>query len=324
MPSKVAFFSPQGSRADFMREQAPPDMELVLVDPALTDSEKVELCRDVDAIISSDVSNEVLRQCGNLKLVQTLSAGYDRLDLPAILEMGVPVANNGGANAIAVSEHTIAMMISLSTRLWRQYQITMDQRQWKSGLDQYRIVEISNKTVGIVGLGRIGKQVAKRLKGFETRTLYCDVVDIDEEVTEFLNAEQVEFDELLAESDIVTLHVPLTRRTRGMMSDREFGLMKPTAFLVNCCRGPVVDEAALHRALTTGQIAAAGLDVLEVEPTPEDNPLFELDNVVITPHMAGPGEEIDAEGGGVCLLQYRQSAFRPGARVPGYSRVAPE
>ncbi len=291
MSSKVAFFSPQGSRADFMREQAPPDMELVLVDPALTDSEKVELCRDVDAIISSDVSNEVLRQCGNLKLVQTLSAGYDRLDLPAILEMGVPVANNGGANAIAVSEHTIAMMISLSTRLWRQYQITMDQRQWKSGLDQYRIVEISNKTVGIVGLGRIGKQVAKRLKGFETRTLYCDVVDIDEEVTEFLNAEQVEFDELLAESDIVTLHVPLTRRTRGMMSDREFGLMKPTAFLVNCCRGPVVDEAALHRALTTGQIAAAGLDVLEVEPTPEDNPLFELDNVVITPHMAGPGEE---------------------------------
>ena len=291
MPTKIAFFSPAGSRAEFMAEQAPADVELIVVDPSLSDAEKVALCRDADAIISSDVSNEVLKECPNVKLIQTLSAGYDRLDLPSILEMGIPVANNGGANAIAVSEHTIAMMISLSTRLWRQYDVTMNQRQWKSKLDQYRIVEITNKTVGIVGLGRIGKQVAKRLKGFDTKTIYSDVIDIDEEVRQDLNAEPVEFDELLREADIITLHVPLTRRTRGMISDRELGLMKPTAFLVNCCRGPVVDEQALHRALTSGQIAAAGLDVLEVEPTPENNPLFDLDNVVITPHMAGPGEE---------------------------------
>jgi len=291
MPTKIAFFSPAGSRAEFMAEQAPADVELIVVDPSLSDAEKVALCRDADAIISSDVSNEVLKECPNVKLIQTLSAGYDRLDLPSILEMGIPVANNGGANAIAVSEHTIAMMISLSTRLWRQYDVTMNQRQWKSKLDQYRIVEITNKTVGIVGLGRIGKQVAKRLKGFDTKTIYSDVIDIDEEVRQDLNAEPVEFDELLREADIITLHVPLTRRTRGMISDRELGLMKPTAFLVNCCRGPVVDEEALHRALTSGQIAAAGLDVLEVEPTPENNPLFDLDNVVITPHMAGPGEE---------------------------------
>ena len=291
MPTKIAFFSPAGSRAEFMAEQAPADVELIVVDPSLSDAEKVALCRDADAIISSDVSNEVLKECPNVKLIQTLSAGYDRLDLPSILEMGIPVANNGGANAIAVSEHAIAMMISLSTRLWRQYDVTMNQRQWKSKLDQYRIVEITNKTVGIVGLGRIGKQVAKRLKGFDTKTIYSDVIDIDEEVRQDLNAEPVEFDELLREADIITLHVPLTRRTRGMISDRELGLMKPTAFLVNCCRGPVVDEEALHRALTSGQIAAAGLDVLEVEPTPENNPLFDLDNVVITPHMAGPGEE---------------------------------
>ena len=291
MASKIAFFSPAGSRADFMRGQAPADVELIVVDPGLSDAEKIALCRDVDAIISSDVSNEVLKQCPNVKLIQTLSAGYDRLDLPSILEMGILVANNGGANAIAVSEHTIAMMISLSTRLWRQYDVTMNQREWKSKLDQYRIVEITNKTVGIVGLGRIGKQVAKRLKGFDTKTIYSDVIEIDEEVRQELNAEPVEFDELLREADIITLHVPLTRRTRGMISDRELGMMKPTAFLVNCCRGPVVDEEALHRALTSGQIAAAGLDVLEVEPTPANNPLFDLDNIVITPHMAGPGEE---------------------------------
>ena len=291
MASKIAFFSPAGSRADFMRGQAPADVELIVVDPGLSDAEKIALCRDVDAIISSDVSNEVLKQCPNVKLIQTLSAGYDRLDLPSILEMGILVANNGGANAIAVSEHTIAMMISLSTRLWRQYDVTMNQREWKSKLDQYRIVEITNKTVGIVGLGRIGKQVAKRLKGFDTKTIYSDVIEIDEEVRRELNAEPVEFDELLREADIITLHVPLTRRTRGMISDRELGMMKPTAFLVNCCRGPVVDEEALHRALTSGQIAAAGLDVLEVEPTLANNPLFDLDNIIITPHMAGPGEE---------------------------------
>ena len=104
-------------------------------------------------------------------------------------------------------------------------------------------------------------------------------------------AEPVELDELLRESDIVSLHVPLTRRTRGMISDCELALMKPTAYLINACRGPVVDEKALHRALVDGQIAGAGLDVLEQEPTPTDNPLFDLDNVLITPHMAGTSEE---------------------------------
>ncbi|MCH8350358.1 MAG: lactate dehydrogenase [Chloroflexi bacterium] len=289
--SKVAFFSPPGSRADYMIEQAPQDIELVIVDPALSDEEKAPLLQDVEAVISMDVSVDLLKQAPNVKLIQTLSAGYDRLDLEAIGELGVPVANNGGANAIAVSEHTIAMMISLSGKLWHQYDITMKQRKWKSGLEGMKILEITDKTVGIVGMGRIGKQVAKRLKGFDTRTLFYDVVDVPDDVQKELNIEPMEFDELLRESDIVTLHVPLTRRTRGMISDRELDMMKPSAFLVNCCRGPVVDERALHRALSQGQIAAAGLDVLEVEPTPEDNPLFDLDNVVITPHMAGPGEE---------------------------------
>ena len=117
------------------------------------------------------------------------------------------------------------------------------------------------------------------------------MVDIPEEVQQAVKAEPVSFDELLETSDIVSMHVPLTRRTRGMMSDREFDMMKPSAFLINLCRGPVVDEAALYRALTEGKIAGAGLDVLEVEPTPADNPLFDLDNVIITPHMAGQSRE---------------------------------
>ncbi|MCI0794515.1 MAG: lactate dehydrogenase, partial [Chloroflexi bacterium] len=202
--SKVAFFSPPGSRADYMIEQAPQDIELVIVDPALSDEEKASLIRDVEAVISMDLSVDLLKQAPNVKLIQTLSAGYDRLDLEAIGELGVPVANNGGANAIAVSEHTIAMMISLSGKLWHQYDITMKQRKWKSGLEGMKILEITDKTVGIVGMGRIGKQVAKRLKGFDTRTLFYDVVDVPDDVQKELNIEPMEFDELLRESDIVT------------------------------------------------------------------------------------------------------------------------
>ena len=292
MPTwKVSYFSGVGGRPEVMLRQAPDDLEITVVDPALSEQEKIELCRDADAIVTSDITTNILKECPNVKIIQTLSAGYDRMDLEAILEMGIPVANNGGANAIAVSEHSIALMISIGRNLMLQWNSTTKQRQWRGALYQSDLSELTDKTVGIVGLGRIGKHVAKRLTGFDTHTIYYDIVDIPEDVQQELKAEPVSFDELLQTSDIVSMHVPLTRRTRGMMSDREFDMMKPTAFLINACRGPVVDEAALYRALTEGNIAAAGLDVLEVEPTPADNPLFELDNVVITPHMAGQSQE---------------------------------
>ena len=181
-------------------------------------------------------------------------------------------------------------MIGLCKRTMHQWEKAARQRAWRQGLD-LTLTEVTNKTVGIVGLGRVGQQVAKRLIGFDTNTIYYDIVDVPEDVQLELRATPVEFDELLRESDIVSLHVPLTRRTRGMISDRELALMKTTAYLINACRGPVVDEQALHRALVDGQIAGAGLDVLEQEPTPTDNPLFELENVLITPHLAGTSEE---------------------------------
>ena len=292
MPSwKVAYFSGVGGRTEVMLTQAPDDLEITVVDPGLSEAAQIELCREADAIISSDISINVLKECPNVKLIQTLSAGYDRLDLETVLEMGIPVANNGGANAISVSEQTIALMISIGRNLMAQWDSTTRQRQWRGALYQTELSELTDKTVGIVGLGRIGKHVAKRLTGFDTRTIYYDVIDFPQDIQQELKAEPVPLDELLETSDIVSLHVPLTRRTRGMMSDREFDIMKPTAFLINACRGPVVDEAALYRAITEGKIAAAGLDVLEVEPTPPDNPLFDLDNVIITPHMAGQSGE---------------------------------
>ena len=287
--TRVALLSPYPDQAEFTASLTPPDMDVTFVDDRRSHEEKVALCRDAEAIITipANVSPELLKQCPKVKLVQTLSAGYELLDLEAIGEMGIPVANNGGANAIAVAEQTIALMIGICKKMMLQWYSASKERRWMGDLSAMDPVEITGKTVGIVGLGRIGKQVAKRLIGFDTRTIYHDIVEMSQAVQRDLRAEPVPFDDLLGESDVVSLHVPLTRRTRGMISDRELELMKPTAFLISDCRGPVVDERALYQALKNGRIAGAGLDVLEEEPTPVDNPLFELDNVVITPHMAG-------------------------------------
>ena len=286
---KVVLLSPYPDRAEFTVNLAPEDMDVAWVDNRASLEEKIALCRDAEAILAipADVSIELLKQCPRVKLIQCLSAGYELLDLEAIGEMGIPVANNGGANAIAVAEQTIALMIGICKKMMLQWYNASKRRQWRGGLSAMDPVEITGKTVGIVGLGRIGKQVAKRLRGFDTRTIYYDIIDMPQEVREELAAEPVPFDDLLRESDLVSVHVPLTRRTRGMISDRELDLMKPTAFLISDARGPVVDERALYQALKNGRIAGAALDVLEEEPTPADNPLFDLDNVVITPHMAG-------------------------------------
>ncbi len=286
---KVAFLSSTRDRAEFIINLAPPDLEVTYVDNTLPDDEKVDLCKDAQAIITvpADVSTNVLNSCPNVKLIQTLSAGYDRLDVKAIGEMGIPIANNGGANAIAVAEQTIALMISVCKKVMAQWHSASQKHQWRGSLTGLEMFEITDKTVGIIGLGRIGKQVAKRLRGFDTTTLYNDIVEIPNETQSDLDARPVSLEELLSQSDLITLHVPLTRKTRAMISDRELDMMKPSAFIINASRGPVVDEKALYQALKNGRIAGAGLDVLEQEPPSDDNPLFELDNVFITPHMAG-------------------------------------
>ena len=287
--TNVVLLSPYRDRAEFTANLAPEDMDVTLVDPRLGIDAILPLCRDAEAILAipADVPIDLLKQCPKVKLIQCLSAGYELLDLEAIGEMGVPVANNGGANAIAVAEQTIALMIGICKKMMLQWYHASKERRWRGDLSAMDPLEITGKTVGIVGLGRIGKQVAKRLKGFDTRTIYYDIVEMPKEVQEYVAAEPVPFDDLLRESDLVSLHVPLTRRTRRMISDRELDMMKPTAFLISDARGAVVDEKALYQALKNGRIAGAALDVLEQEPTPADNPLFDLDNVIITPHMAG-------------------------------------
>jgi len=151
-----------------------------------------------------------------------------------------------------------------------------------------RLYELHGRTLGIVGLGNIGKKVARLAQGFGMAVQYFDIARLSEDAADSLGVKFRLYNELLRTSDIVSLHVPLIPSTRHMMGAAQFKLMKPTAYLVNTCRGPVVDEPALYEALTNGTIAGAGLDVFDQEPPPANNPLFNLDNVILTPHYAGP------------------------------------
>jgi len=161
--------------------------------------------------------------------------------------------------------------------------------QWRIGdLGEQRVYEAEGKTLGIVGLGTIGKKVARRARAFDMTVKYYDVVRLTEDQEDALGVDFALLPELLRTSDVVSLHVPLNDATRKMMGAREFGMMKDSAIFINTCRGPVVDEDALYQALQARQIAAAGLDVMVEEPPKAAHPLFRLDNVTITPHTAGP------------------------------------
>jgi glyoxylate reductase/D-3-phosphoglycerate dehydrogenase len=269
-----------------VQEWCPEGFELLTV-PAGASPEQVR-----DAVSQADfllgfwsLNEDDFRAARNLKLIQLMSAGYDRIDLDLAARYGVPVANNGGGNAIAVAEHTILLMLAVYRRLVYHH-LNVKAGRWR--VDTNDLYELWRKRVGIVGLGNIGRQVAKRLRTFESEVVYYDIRRPDPETEAGLGATFVPFEELLQTSDIVTLHVPLTRLTRHMIGARELAMMKPTAVLINTSRGAVVDEQALYEALRSGQIMAAGLDVLELEPPDPSNPLLTLENVVLTPHIAGP------------------------------------
>ena len=297
MSGKIVLLVPNADGAEEALEnhrRAGPGVDITWVDGSLPHDQLADQLRDAVAIIAnSRFTVDIARLAPNLKLVQVTSAGTDRLDLQGLGELGVRVANNGGGNAPSVAEHTISLMIGVYRKMHLQY-AAVRAGEWGGDIRNnwyHQAHEITGKTVGIVGFGRIGQQVARRLRGWDCDLVYYDMFDVPEEVERQFNVKRLELDELLETSDIVTLHVPLTKRTRGLISDRELGLMKPTAVLINACRGPVVDEAALIRGLNAGQIAAAGLDVLEEEPTPTDNPLLKMDNVVVTAHMASFAQE---------------------------------
>jgi phosphoglycerate dehydrogenase-like enzyme len=223
-----------------------------------------------------------------LKLVQLLSAGYDRCDIEAARRAHVPICNNGGANSVAVAEHTLMLMLAVCRRLIWQHQNVAAGRWRGNNFQDKHVYELEGKTLGIIGLGTIGKKVARLAQAFDMNVIYFDILRLNEAEEDAVGARFRLADEVLATSDIVSLHVPLLPSTRHMISTRELKLMQKHAYLINTCRGPVIDEPALIAALSDGVIAGAGLDVFDTEPPPPNNPLFALENVVLTAHMAGP------------------------------------
>jgi phosphoglycerate dehydrogenase-like enzyme len=222
-----------------------------------------------------------------LKLVQLMSAGYDRFNLDGARAARLPVAVNGGANAISVAEHAIMLMLSTLKHV-HALDAAVRAGQWRNAAGGGRIHELYGTTVGIVGMGRIGQEVAQRLSGWHAQLIYFDPIRLSPEREQELGVRYVSLDALLRTADAVTIHVPLNARTRHLIDAESLSLMKPSAVLVNTARGGLVDEEALADALREGQILGAGLDVFDQEPPAADHPLLGLSNVVLTPHTAGP------------------------------------
>jgi phosphoglycerate dehydrogenase-like enzyme len=289
MATKIVFIPKQPDAIlDMAKALTPPGFELVVVDQDTP--EFYEAVKDAEYVmgLGRPIGGEFFRSAPKLKLVQLLSAGYDRVDIESARKAKVSVANNGGANAIAVSEHAIMLMLSVLKRLVVFHNDVIAGR-WRVGNHfDSRVFELHGKTLGIVGLGNIGKKVARLAHAFNMNILYYDIARLTEDQEDALGVRFVLFTELLQSADIVSLHVPLDDSTRNLIGARELAVMKKTAILINTCRGPVVDEAALHKALTSGQILAAGLDVLVEEPAKPNHPLYALKNVTLTPHSAGP------------------------------------
>jgi phosphoglycerate dehydrogenase-like enzyme len=233
------------------------------------------------------VDARLFSRAPKLRLVQVPGHGFDHVNMADAAAAGVPVATvaSSGAEAHTVAEMAILLAGAASRRMLDGDRAVREGRWGSLAMLQLGVFELAGKTIGLVGLGRIGREVTKRARAFDMRVLYHDVIRVSDEAA--IGAEFRELDALLAESDVVSLHAPLTPETRGLMNARTIGLMKATAVLVNTARGPLVDADALAEALRERRIRAAAVDVFDPEPPGPGNPLAGLEGVVLSPHMAG-------------------------------------
>jgi phosphoglycerate dehydrogenase-like enzyme len=250
---------------------------------------------DTDVVIGDftfkiPVTAEMCEAMTKVKLIQQPSTGYDHIDIAACSKKAIPVANIGGANSVSVAEYTIALALNLLKRITYSHQKLL-QGIWAQDELLNVSTELQGKTWGIIGLGRIGREVASRARALGGDVIYYDIARRPEEEEAQLGVAYREFHKLLSESDIVSLHVPVTETTRKMIGERELRLMKPSSVFINPARGELTDETALAKAVRDGWIGGAGIDVFSREPPPSDHPLVlaakEGANILLTPHTAG-------------------------------------
>ena len=265
----------------------------------LSDRERLQReLEDADVVIGDftfeiPIDRDMIMHMKRVRLIQQPSTGYDHIDIEAAREAGIPVANVGGANSISVAEHTIAMALALLKRMFQSHVRTQGGEWTQQEFFNLGIYELHGKRWGIIGMGRIGREVAKRVKAFGAEVIYYDVRRLPEGVEKELGVEYRPFNRLISEADVISIHVPLTPETRHMIGERELRRMKGSAILINPSRGEIVDEEALARAIKNRWIFGAGVDVYSQEPPPKDHPLLGLEgfNVITTPHLAGATNE---------------------------------
>jgi D-3-phosphoglycerate dehydrogenase / 2-oxoglutarate reductase len=249
-----------------------------------------EIVKEYDALIvrsATKVTKEIIEAASKLKVVGRAGVGLDNVDLAAATQKGIIVMNTPAGNTMSTAEHTFSMLMSLSRNI-PQANASTRKGEWKRG--KFMGVELYGKTLGVVGLGRIGTEVAKRALSFGMRIKAYDPF-LSREVAEKLGIEISELKDIFAESDYITVHTPLTDETKHMISTAQFAQMKKGVRIINCARGGIVDEKALVQAIKEGKVAAAALDVFEKEPVNADNELLTLDNVIVTPHLGASTEE---------------------------------
>ncbi|HPU62159.1 MAG TPA: D-glycerate dehydrogenase, partial [Bacillota bacterium] len=269
------------------------EVELNPYDRVMTRDELIEGIRDKEGILcllTDTITAEVMDAAVHLKVISNYAVGFDNVDVKAATGRGIVVTNTPGVLTETSADLTWALLMATARRIVEADAFMRNGKYTGWGPMMLLGGDVYGKTLGLVGMGRIGCAVARRAAGFNMRVLYYDVNRLSEDEEKALNLEYSGFDELLKEADFVSLHVPLLPSTRHLVGARELSLMKPTSYLINTSRGPVVDEKALVEALRSGKIAGAGLDVYENEPEMAPG-LPELENVVLLPHIASASVE---------------------------------
>ncbi|MGC8896285.1 MAG: hydroxyacid dehydrogenase [Candidatus Bathyarchaeia archaeon] len=266
--------------------------EVVQLGPDATWADLLRVCGDADAFITRGfikIPKEVLEASERLKVIGVHGVGVDHIDVDFAEKRGIRIVRTPEALSDSVAEFTVGLILSLLRKI-SLADDTVRRGEWNKKYNILVGAELMGKTVGILGLGRIGSAVARRLGSFNVNLVYYRR-NRSIELERALGVKYVSFDELLRISDIISIHLPLNSETYHMISFREFALMKHGVYIVNTARGAIIDEKALYEALVSGKVAGAALDVFESEPLNPDNPLTRLDNVIVTPHLAACCEE---------------------------------
>lgn len=264
-------------------DRTPPSYEVLL--------EKVKAIDGLLCLLTDRIDPFLLDNAPSLKVISQMAVGYDNIDVAAATARNIPIGNTPGVLTDATADLTWALLMAAARRVVEGDRFTRA-GQWQTWEPDLLLgPDVSGSTLGILGLGRIGQAVARRARGFDMRILYTNPEQAHASVEQSLGLEFVSFEQLLQESDFLTIHTPLTPETHQLFGDRQFQQMKRSAILINTARGSIVNQAALYRALSQGLIAGAALDVTDPEPIPMDSPLLTLQNLIILPHIGSASQQ---------------------------------